>query len=407
MGNSMRSLSAGGGLSKQQTEVMRGKKTMFNVRCPGGHWQVFTGSAAGSWHSLRAFCQLATASWMIAVATLVAAAEPAKVPPLVVMDADAQDESSMKPYVELLEHTDNKIEMLPIKGGKFQMGSPDAESGRNPDEGPVHEVEIEPFWMAKFELTWDAYEVWMFDLDIQRRKIAGASPNARDQAADEYQLTQPTAPYTDMTFGMGKKGHPAICMTQLAARTYCQWLTQKTGRYYRLPTEAEWEYACRAGSKTAYSFGDDDSQLDEFAWHSGNSNDKYHPVGKKKPNPWGLHDMHGNVAEWVLDQHAKDYSAWSGMVAKNPLAIPKTEWGRVVRGGSWDADATDLRSAARDQSIADWKQQDPQVPKSIWYLTDALHVGFRVVRPLRQPTAEELATKWDKQEPVEDRKRGR
>ncbi|MFM9069534.1 MAG: formylglycine-generating enzyme family protein, partial [Planctomycetota bacterium] len=127
---------------------------MFNVRCPGGHWQVFTGSAAGSWHSLRAFCQLATASWMIAVATLVAAAEPAKVPPLVVMDADAQDESSMKPYVELLEHTDNKIEMLPIKGGKFQMGSPDAESGRNPDEAPVHEVEIEPFWMAKLELTW-------------------------------------------------------------------------------------------------------------------------------------------------------------------------------------------------------------------------------------------------------------
>ena len=332
---------------------------------------------------------------------------PAAATPLEVPDADAKDEAAMKPYTERIEHIDSKIDLVPIKGGKFLMGSPAGETGRKDDEGPQHEVEIEPFWMSKCEITWDAYEVWMFDLDIQRRNLAKLAPNARDKAADEYQLSQPTAPYTDMTFGMGKKGYPAICMTQLAARTYCDWLSAKTGRYYRLPTEAEWEYACRAGTKTAYSFGDDPAQIDEYAWHLGNSEEKYHLVGKKKPNPWGLHDMHGNVAEWVLDQHTANYSQWSGGVAKNPLAVPKTEWNRVVRGGSWDAEAKALRSASRDKSIEEWKQQDPQVPKSIWYLTDALHVGFRVVRPLRVPSAEERAQKWDKHEPVEDRKAGR
>lgn len=329
-------------------------------------------------------------------------------PVLEVPEAAAKTEAEMKPYAELIEYTDAKIEMIPIKGGVFRMGSPDGEKGRGADEGPVHEVKVGPFWMAKFEIPWDAYEVWMFDLDIQRRALAKKTPNDRDKLADEYQLSQPTAPYTDMTFGMGKRGYPAICMTQLAARTFCDWLSAKTGRYYRLPTEAEWEYACRAGTTTRYSFGDDESQLSDYAWYFENAEDKYHPVGKKKPNPWGLHDMHGNVAEWVLDQHSNDfYGLGAGKAMENPLNVPKTEWGRVVRGGSWDADANRCRSAARQKSVEDWKQQDPQVPKSIWYLTDALHVGFRIVRPLDEPSAEERTAKWDKAEPVEDRKRGR
>jgi formylglycine-generating enzyme required for sulfatase activity len=257
-------------------------------------------------------------------------------------------------------------------------------------------------------MTWDAYEVWMFDLDIHLREYNKIAANERDAAADEYQLTQPTEPYTDMTFGMGKKSYPAICMTQLAARTFCQWLSAKTGRYYRLPTEAEWEYACRAGTSTAYSFGDEPDQLDDYAWYYDNSDEKYHPVGKKKPNAWGLHDMHGNVAEWVLDQHLPDFYARGGKeTVENPLAIPTTEYMRVVRGGSWDDDAPLLRSAARVKSTPEWKKQDPQIPQSIWYLTDALHVGFRVVRPLAKPTAEELANKWDKSLPVQDRKAGR
>jgi formylglycine-generating enzyme required for sulfatase activity len=326
---------------------------------------------------------------------------------LEVPDSAAASEADMKPYIEKIEHTDIVINLLPIKGGTFAMGSPAGETERGSDEGPSHEVKVGPFWMSKHEVTWDAFEIWMFDMDIQRRNLAKVSANARDKEADEFQLSQPTAPYTDMTFGMGKRGYPAICMTQLAARTYCQWLSAKTGRYYRLPTEAEWEYACRAGTTTAYSFGDDASQLGDYAWFVDNSEDKYHPVGKKKPNPWGLHDMHGNVAEWVLDQHAADYSQWAGQPVANPLHIPKQEWGRVVRGGSWDADGAKLRSAARDKSEEDWKQQDPQQPKSIWYLTDALHVGFRLVRPLEVPSAEERAQKWDKQEPFEDRKRKR
>ncbi len=331
----------------------------------------------------------------------------AQTPVLEVPDAVAKTEAEMKKYSEKLEHTDVAIELLPIKGGKFLMGSPDSEAGRGADEGPQHEVQVGPFWMSKCEITWDAYEVWMFDLDIQRRNLAKVAENARDKDANEYQLSQPTAPYTDMTFGMGKRNYPAICMTQLAARTYCQWLSAKTGRYYRLPTEAEWEYACRAGTKTAYSFGDDAEKLGDYAWFVDNADDKYHPVGKKKPNPWGLHDMHGNVAEWVLDQHSPNYSLFSDKLHVNPLLVPKTEWGRVVRGGSWDAEAAKLRSAAREKSVDDWKQQDPQQPKSIWYLTDALHVGFRIVRPLETPSADELAQKWDKAEPVENRKKGR
>lgn len=327
---------------------------------------------------------------------------------LAIDSSDAKSEKEMKPYKEIVEHTDAAVEMLPIPGGQFTMGSPASEAGRQEDEGPQHQVKISPFWMSKFEITWDVYEIWMFDLDIQRRELAKTTPNARDKASEEYTISQPTSPYTDMSFGMGKKGHPAICMTQLSARTFCNWLSTKTGRYYRLPTEAEWEYACRAGTKTAYSFGDDPAKLGDYAWNYDNSGEKYHPVGKKKPNPWGLYDMHGNVAEWVLDQHTTDfYGSFGAEAAVNPLAWPKTEWSRVVRGGSWQDDPELLRSAARVKSVDTWKQQDPQIPKSIWYLTDALHVGFRIVRPLETPSASELKEKWDRQEPVEDRKAGR
>jgi formylglycine-generating enzyme required for sulfatase activity len=331
---------------------------------------------------------------------LVARLSAAPPKPIPVKDAEAGSEKEMKPYAELLEHTDEKIEMLPIPGGKFTMGSPAGEKGRKEDEGPQHEVEVGPFWMAKCEIAWDAYEIWSADLDIVRRKLASEPETEHDKASAIFQISQPTKPYTDMTFGMGKRGYPAICMTQHSCRTFCKWLSQKTGRYYRLPTEAEWEYACRAGTKTAYSFGDDAGKLGEYAWFYDNSNEKYQKVGKKKPNPWGLHDMHGNVAEWVLDQRTADfYGKEAGKVAKDPLAIPLKEYGRVVRGGSWDGDPAALRSAARVASTEEWKQQDPQIPQSIWYLTDALNVGFRVVRPLKEPSEEEKAAKWDKSEP--------
>lgn len=317
--------------------------------------------------------------------------------PLPIANSAAKTEAEMKRYVELVEHSPAQIEMLPIPGGTFLMGSPDQEAGRDADEGPLHRVMIGPFWMSKFEITWDAYEVWMSDLDIFRLEALGVAPNKRDKLAEVFQLSQPTEPYTDMTFGMGKKGYPAICMTQHAARVFCKWLSAKTGRYYRLPTEAEWEYACRAGSSTAYHFGDDPSTLNEYAWFYDNSSEKTQPVGKKKPNPWGLHDMHGNVAEWVLDQHLVD--GYQKHAERDPLVIPTTLYPHVVRGGSWDDQAANLRSAARAGSHPDWKQQDPQIPQSIWYFTDALHVGFRIVRPLVEPSDAEKEAKWDKSDP--------
>lgn len=307
-----------------------------------------------------------------------------------VMAADANSEATtpadMQPYAEEISGTVVKFDMVPIPGGRFLMGSPEDEEGRNEDEGPQHEVEIAPFWMGRCEVTWDEYEIWMFNLDIQRRQLQKLEPTELDKLADA--VTRPTKPYTDMSFGMGKERFPAICMTQLAAKTYCQWLTAKTGHYYRLPTEAEWEYACRAGTTTPYYFGEDAAALDEHAWYFDNSDDNYHEVGEKKPNPWGLHDMHGNVAEWCLDQYDPEIyarHAKEGLVVA-PYVMPTKPYPHVARGGSWDDDPEMLRSAARRASDKSWKVQDPQLPQSIWYFTDAQFAGFRVVRPLVEPS---------------------
>jgi formylglycine-generating enzyme required for sulfatase activity len=340
------------------------------------------------------------AAWVMFVAGCVALRGQEAERILRVKDSAASMPDEMRKYSELIEHTSVKIEMIPIPGGKFAMGCPDSDPNKNPDEGPVHTVEISPFWMAKYEMTWDAYDVWMSDLDVFSRTVNKVQATPRDTIADEFQKSQPTKPYCDMSFGMGKRGFPAICMTQHAARVYCKWLSAKTGRYYRLPTEAEWEYACRAGTTTAYSFGDDASQLEEYAWFEDNAGEGYHLVGQKKPNPWGLHDMHGNVAEWVLDQYTETGYPVDLLKAANPLLVPKTLYPRTVRGGGWDKSAAQCRTAAREGSSEDWISQDPQIPVSIWYLTDALHVGFRVVRPLNEPNEEEKKAYWEASEPI-------
>ncbi|MBM4075880.1 MAG: formylglycine-generating enzyme family protein, partial [Planctomycetes bacterium] len=174
--------------------------------------------------------------------------------------AVAKTPEDMKPYKVTIRNTDVSYEMVPIPGGEFTMGSPDGEAGREPGEGPQHPVKIEPFWMGKYEVTWDEFELWSLLMEKRLRKFKNSPVTDFEKAADA--ITKPTPPYTDMSFGMGKDDRqPAISMTQHAAKKYCEWLNAKTGHYYRLPTEAEWEYACRAGSKTAYSFGDDPSQL--------------------------------------------------------------------------------------------------------------------------------------------------
>ncbi len=344
---------------------------------------------------MRRACVAAVSIFALVVVQLphTVAADATKTP-AEVKNATAKTQGEMKPYTEVIANGDVTFEMVPIPGGRFLMGSPDTEADRKEDEGPQHEVEIEPFWMGKCEVTWNEYEIWMFSLDIQRRELNKVAASELEKQADA--VTRPTKPYTDMTFGMGKEGFPAICMTQLAAKTYCKWLSAKTGRYYRLPTEAEWEYAARAGSKTAYHFGDDPAQLGEYAWYFDNSEDKYHKVGVKKPNPWGLYDMHGNVAEWTLDQYIPDfYKQFAGKSSKNPWAIPTKLYPQATRGGSWDGDPSGLRSSARVGSNRDWKQQDPQLPQSIWYFTDALFLGFRVVRPLHEPSEAEKTKIWN------------
>ncbi len=297
-----------------------------------------------------------------------------------------QDEASMKPYAEPIPATDVSIEFVPIPGGEFSMGTPDSENGRSADEGPVHRVKVDPFWMSKFETMWDAYRLFMFATEANEVQ----NPDAMVSAT-----SRPTAPYVEMSFGMGLNGFPAISMTQHAANKFAQWLSLKTGHFYRLPTEAEWEYACRAGSTTAYSFGDDPAQLEDYAWFASNSSDKYQQVGQKKPNAWGLHDMHGNVMEWTLDAHAEDYYTQGGELALNPWNRATEPYPHVARGGGWTDGAAQLRCGVRVPSDASWKIQDPQLPKSIWYHTDAQWLGFRLVRPLKVPSAEEMFAYWN------------
>ena len=303
-----------------------------------------------------------------------------------------QFEPMMKPYVDEIPGTGVKFEMIPIPSGDFVMGSSKTEKGHSSNEGPQHKVKIDPFWMAKTETTWNCYTLFMYQEEEKMvMKLRGYKPelNAVSDA-----VARPTTPYVEMSFGMGTDGFPAISMTQHAANTYCKWLTAVTGHYYRLPTEAEWEYACRAGSDTAYSFGADASVIDEYAWHDGNSNFKYHKVGTKKPNAWGLHDMHGNVSEWTADQYLADiYGTFKGIVS-NPFQYGKDLYPRVARGGSWMDKPEKLRSAHRIASSSDWKFQDPQLPKSIWYHTDAQFLGFRVLRPLIIPSSEEMHKYW-------------
>jgi formylglycine-generating enzyme required for sulfatase activity len=184
---------------------------------------------------------------------------------------------------------------------------------------------------------------------------------------------------------MGKSGgFPANSMSQYGALMYCRWLYGKTGIFYRLPTEAEWEYACRAGSATAFPFGDDAAKLGEYAWTQENSEETYHKVGEKKPNAWGLYDMMGNVGEWTLDQY--DEKGYEKAAAANPWNQPTVKTPRTIKGGTYLEPATAARSAARLKSDENWNNRDPQIPRSKWWNADAPFIGFRIVRPVKQPT---------------------
>lgn len=280
-----------------------------------------------------------------------------------------------------------KFEMVYVPGGEFLMGSPESEAGREANEGPQHKVKVGGFWMGKCEVTWDEFDLFWYDAqylvsnDIAAKKLG---PDA---------VTRPTNTFVDETYEHGRDGHPALCMTHHAAMQYCNWLSKATGKPYRLPTEAEWEYAARGGKgNTAYFFGDDPKELEEYAWFKDNSKDEEnfpmkpkgctHKVGTRKPNPFGICDLYGNVAEWTLDQYdPKAYERFAKEpLSLKPVTVPTAEkWSHVIRGGSWADKADRCRSAARRFSDKSWMKWDPQEPQSIWWLTRMDVVGFRVV----------------------------
>lgn len=266
------------------------------------------------------------------------------------------------------------LKLVAIPAGSFFMG--DASSA-NANEKPGATVQVEGFWMSAYEITHDQFSVFFKD----EKFTQGSKVDA---------VTRPTAQYIDLSWNMGKDGgFPVNSMSQDAAMMFCRWLYEKTGVFYRLPTEAEWEYACRAGSKTSYYFGNDPKLLNQYAWYKDDSEEKYHKVGEKKPNAWGLYDMLGNVAEWTLDQYDENYFTTIAGNTKDPVIPPKTRYPRSLRGGSYLSSAEELKVTTRMHSENTWNKRDPQLPKSRWWLTDAAFVGFRIIRPYRQPGKEE------------------
>lgn len=308
----------------------------------------------------------------------------------------AIDGGYMVPYSTTIPGTNVTFEMIPIPGGKFLMGSPDSEQGHRSDEGPQVEVSVEPFWMGKYEVTWAEYKQYMrlerVFKEFDRRQVREVNEETKLDA-----VTAPSSLYDpSFTFEAGHEpDQPCASLTQYAAKQYTKYLSLLSGSFYRLPYEAEWEYACRAGTTTAYYFGDDPEMLKEHGWFYDNADDFRQAVGQKKPNPFGLYDMYGNVSEWVLDQYEKD--AYKRLVGKTSTAEetftqPTKLYPRVSRGGSWELHAEDCRSAARLKSDdEEWKSKDPAEPKSPWWYTDSLSlgVGFRLMRPLRAPESSE------------------
>lgn len=289
----------------------------------------------------------------------------------------AQD---FKAYEQTIPGTSIKFKLAAVQGGKFKMGSPANEKNREADEAQK-EVEVSSYWMGTHEITFAEWDAYFKDNSLPQSKTIDG-------------VTRATPQYIDLTWGMGRDAnHPTNSMSQLAAIMYCKWLYAKTGIFFRLPTEAEWEFACKGGT-TSKAPNTDAAALKEQAYFADNSANKFHHVGEKKPNALGLFDMLGNLTEWTLDQY--DASGYGKLNAKDPLAQPASKYPRVTRGGSYLSTANELRCANRIPSDANWNQRDPQIPKSKWWLTDGMGVGFRVVRPLKQPSKEEAMAFYDK-----------
>jgi len=302
-------------------------------------------------------------------------------------------------FVEKIPGTTVFFEMIAIPEGSFELGSLDSESFRNTDEGPVKTVKVSKFWMGKTEVSWNEY------LAFFKATVSEGRKEMSEQLieADVDAITGPTPPWGAADQGWGKTTEPAITMTHYAAETYCKWLSLVTGKKYRLPTEAEWEYACRAGTKGSYFFegdprdfskntlknkifGPDTSTINSYIIYSLNSNGKTHIPSDVKPNPFGLLNMLGNVSEFCQDWYSPDSYVFLLEGNINDPRGPANGMEHVIRGGSFNSDAAELRCATRDYTRTEaWLITDPQIPKSIWWYSDCVNVGFRVVCEQNDP----------------------
>ena len=304
----------------------------------------------------------------------------------------------MVPYDTTIPGTDVVFRMIPIPGGQFVMGSPEDEPGRSADEGPQRTFTVAPFWMGECEVTWSEYRLFMQLYRHLKEFQARGTRLVTDQNRIDA-VTAPTPLYEpDFTFEFGDDPRqPAVSMTQYAAKQYTKWLSAITSQQFRLPTEAEWEHACRGGSTTAWSFGNDPQMLAEYAWFEANSDKSgAKVVRQKKPNPFGLYDIHGNVAEWVVDGYEPYKAADSLQASVNWVRSSKPD-PRVVRGGSWEFPAAQCRSSARlGSNDEQWKEYDPNLPRSPWWFTTdpARGVGFRLLRPVEPMARDAIEEFW-------------
>jgi formylglycine-generating enzyme required for sulfatase activity len=280
---------------------------------------------------------------------------------------------NLKSYEQSIPGSAINFKMVAIPPGNFKMGSAASEKGRDKDEGPQRNVQLSGFWMSEHEVTFGEWDAFFKNMEI---------PQTKSVAVDA--VSRPTAQYIDLTWGMGRDAkQPTNSMSQQAALMYCKWLYEETGVFYRLPTEAEWEYACRAG-------GTETTSISEVGYFKGNSEGKFHKTAVLKPNAWGLYDMLGNVSEWTLDQYDPEGYQKMEDGVKDPFVPPASKYPKVVKGGSYLDEQDELRCANRIASDASWNVRDPQIPKSKWWLTDGMFVGFRIVRPAQDPSKDEI-----------------
>ncbi|MCF7975597.1 MAG: formylglycine-generating enzyme family protein [Phycisphaerae bacterium] len=291
----------------------------------------------------------------------------------------AEESQPVKKYTETVKTKRGEeltFDMVLIPGGEFLMGSSANEPGRKDDEGPQHLVKLDSFYLCTKETTLGLFKAYYRETAKAKKNFFGTPAQMKQHEIDA--MTRPTPVYGDMTMGHPDEC-PAIAMSWQNAMIACQWISEKTGKTYRLPTEAEWEYACRAGSSGRFASGDDLTQLQDMAWYLDNSDKEPHDVGTKKPNAWGLYDMMGNVREWVYDFYSPAGYPTQGATTPvlNPTG-PKEGELHVARGGDHSSPVEELRSSARAYKEPWWQSLDPQLPKSKWWLPDMDFIGFRV-----------------------------